>query len=116
MGACSVLKSAQNDNSPIHETTSLAQDYLDALLLRVLPGTDDWYRNHFPVILETNMSHYFGELIYNQMNVDEMTYPTVEFGHALPSGDGIGNQPYDVSTKTKNLSHIFNQSQVELMH
>jgi len=47
--------------SPLTPTKSLAQDYLDALLLRVIPGTDNWYRNHFPVVLETNMSHYFNE-------------------------------------------------------
>ena len=99
----------KDDNSPIHETRSLAKDYLDALLLRVLMGTDNWYRNHFPVVMETNMSYYFGERIYNEMNVDELTYPTIEFAHALPSGSGIGHQPYDVKDKIRNLSHIFNK-------
>jgi len=36
-------------------------------------------RNHFPVIMETNMSQYFNETIYNDMQQDEMTFPTIEF-------------------------------------
>jgi len=51
--------------SPLSNTSSLAKDYLDALLLRLSPGTDGWYRNHFPVILESNRSYYFNELIYD---------------------------------------------------
>ena len=45
-------------------TGNLAQDYLDELLLRLMPGNDDWYRSHFPVIMETNKSHYFNDRIY----------------------------------------------------
>jgi hypothetical protein len=31
----------------------LATDYLDALILRVYNGNQgDWFRNHFPVLLE----------------------------------------------------------------
>lgn len=60
--------------------TNLAQDYFDALILRLCQGTDDWYRNHFPVIMETNMSHYFTDKIYNEVNQDERTFPTLEFG------------------------------------
>lgn len=58
-------------SSPMVKGQNLAQDYLDHLILRILPGTDDWYRNHFPVIMESNASHYFGEKIYNQLNINE---------------------------------------------
>lgn len=68
---------------PVTPTRSLGQDYLDALVIRLSPSNDLWYRNHFPVILETNMSHYYGELIYNDMNYREEIFPTIEFG--LPS-------------------------------
>jgi hypothetical protein len=44
---------------------------MDALILRLVPGTDDWYRNHFPVIMESNMCHYFNEKIYNEINLSE---------------------------------------------
>lgn len=70
---------------------NLPQDYLDAMILRLNPhfatkqgkqtGNEmKWYRNHFPVILETNMSQYFNESIYNDMQMDEKTFPTIEFG------------------------------------
>ena len=32
---------------------NLAVSYLDTIILRMQNGTDNWYRNHFPVILET---------------------------------------------------------------
>jgi hypothetical protein len=60
---------------------------MDSLLLRLLPASDKWYRNHFPVILETNMNYFFNEKIYNTMGVSEFTYPTIEFGSAI-SGEG----------------------------
>ena len=41
-------------------TGNLAKDYIDELLIRMLPGNDNWYRSHFPVILETNKSHWAG--------------------------------------------------------
>lgn len=63
-------------------TTSLSHDYLDALLIRLLPSSDVWYRNHFPVILETNKSYYFNELIFNQMNQNELVFPVIEYGSA----------------------------------
>jgi len=45
----------------------------------VQPGTDKWYRNHFPVILESNANHYFAEEIYNDIQQDERLFPTIEF-------------------------------------
>lgn len=60
---------------------NLPQNYLDHLILRILPGTDNWYRNHFPIIMESNQSHYFSEKIYNELNLSEMTIPTLEFGN-----------------------------------
>lgn len=46
----------------------LSVDYLDTLILRLNTGCQgEWYRNHFPVIFETNMSYYFNEQIYNDM-------------------------------------------------
>ena len=61
----------------------------------------EWYRNHFPVIFETNMSQYFNEQIYNDMKQSEFTFPTIEF-----SG-------YGTSAKVAGLSHIFNSEQVD---
>lgn len=47
-----------------------------------------WFRNHFPVIIESNMSQYLNEGIYNDINLNEMTYFTLEiFGHAATSPD-----------------------------
>lgn len=42
------------------QTGNLAKDYLDELMIRLLPGNDNWYRAHFPVILETNRSYWAG--------------------------------------------------------
>lgn len=99
---------------PVHQTRSLASEYLDALLLRVQSANDDWYRNHFPVLFETNKSHYFGEKIYNQANLDEFSFPTVEYGVAI-SGGGIGPQPFETNDKVQQLKHIFNKDQIEAM-
>ena len=53
---------------PYGGSDTLASDYLDTMILRLDTGSQgDWYRNHFPVILETNMSQYFNETIYNDM-------------------------------------------------
>lgn len=71
---------------PFVKGENLAVNYFDQLILRVLPGTDMWYRNHFPIIFESNNSHYFGEKIYNQLNVPEWTFPTIEFGSAISGG------------------------------
>lgn len=91
MAGCNICtripgKPAPEHALPVTPTRSLAQDYLDALVIRLTPNNDLWYRNHFPVVLETNMSHYYNELVYNDMNYSELTFPTIEFG--LPSGDG----------------------------
>lgn len=36
------------------------------------------------------MSHYFNEKVYNEINYDETTYATIEYGMA-PSGHGAGS-------------------------
>ena len=42
---------------PYGNSDVLASDYLDTLILRLDTGSQgDWFRNHFPVILETSMS------------------------------------------------------------
>jgi hypothetical protein len=112
-----VLESVQDlmkMTGPIVKGENLAQNYFDQLILRVLPGTDMWYRNHFPIIFESNSSHYFGEKIYNQLNVPEWTFPTIEFGSAV-TGGGAPAQPYEKIDKLKNLSHIFNKDQIEIL-
>jgi len=64
----------------MRSANTLPADYLDSLILRLNTGTQgQWVRNHFPVIMETNMSQYFNETIYNDMQQDEMTFPTIEF-------------------------------------
>ena len=83
---------------PAHQTTSLAMEYLDSLLLRIQPGTDNWYRNHFPIVFETNKSHYFGYDICNQMNVSEFTFPVIEYGVAVEGG-GMPPQPFETKDK-----------------
>ena len=60
------------------------------------------------------MSHYFNEKIYNQINLPEDTFPTIEFA-MNPSGHGAGSQPFSTNDKIRKLSHIFNKDQVELM-
>ena len=100
--------------TPTNVTRSMSQDYLDALLIRLAPNTDNWYRNHFPVIMETNMSHYFNEKIYNEINYEEWTFPTIEYAMA-PSGGGGGTQPFSSTDKVRNLNHIFNQDQTQLI-
>lgn len=42
-------------------------------------NNSDWIRNHFPVIMETNMSNYFNEVMYADMGVEDFTFPTLEF-------------------------------------
>ena len=76
-----------------------------------MPATDDWYRNHFPVILESNKSHYFHEQIYNMMGADEYIFPTIEFGSAMSEFDARP-QPYTTEDKMRNLKHIFNKDQI----
>lgn len=39
----------------------------------------------------------------------------MEFGVAMTAGGGCGPQPYEVSDKQRNLRHIFNKDQVDLM-
>lgn len=40
----------------------LSVDYLDSMILRLNTGCQGkWFRNHFPVVFETNMSRYFNE-------------------------------------------------------
>ena len=67
-------------SGPVIGEENQAKNYMDAMILRLVPGSDDWYRNHFPVIMESNMSHYFGEKIYNEINLNELTFPTIEYG------------------------------------
>jgi len=64
--------------------------------------------------METNMSHYFNEKIYNEINYDEFTFPTVEYG-MNPSGGGGGSQPFSIDEKIRKLTHIFNKDQVQLI-
>ena len=60
------------------------------------------------------MSHYFNERIYNEINYDEFTYPTLEYG--LPSfQDVAGDHPFDIRDKLKHLNHIFNKDQLGIM-
>lgn len=99
---------------PLNQTRSLPQDYLDELLLRLVPGTDDWYRNHFPVIMETNKSHYFNDLIYDQMNTSEYMFPTLEYGLLITDGGG-GPHPFDIKDKLQHLNHIYSKEQLEVL-
>ena len=94
---------------PVTVTKSLAQDYLDSIMIRLTPNSDNWYRNHFPVLMETNMSHYFNERIYNQANQDAFSYPTIEYG--LPTIDdvAVSDHPFDIKEKLRHLNHIFNK-------
>lgn len=99
---------------PVNQTRSLAREYLDALLLRMQTSNADWYRNHFPVVFETNKSHYFGEKIYDDGNLSEFAFPTFEYGVAI-SGGGLAPQPFETSDKVEQLRHIFNKDQIDSM-
>ena len=48
------------------------------------------------------------------MNVEEFTFPTIEFGSAL-AGYDARPQPYTTEDKIRNLKHIFNKDQVEMI-
>jgi hypothetical protein len=48
------------------------------------------------VIIESSKSHYFAEDIYNDIQMDDRTFPTVEF-----SG-------YTYKNRNEQLIHIFN--------
>jgi hypothetical protein len=64
----------------LFEMGALGTDYLDYLILRLNRDNQGiWYRNHFPVILETNKSQFFHEGIYNKIQQSEITLPTLEF-------------------------------------
>ena len=54
------------------------------------------------------MSHYFNEKIYNEINYDETSFPTIEYA-MNPSGGGGGRQPFSTQDKIRNLTHIFNK-------
>lgn len=68
------------------------------MLIRLAPATDNWYRNHFPVIMETNKSYYFNDKIYNKINRHEYEYPTIEYGQAIDDG-GAGPHPFSLADK-----------------
>jgi hypothetical protein len=68
---------------PIINGENLAKNYFDSLILRVVPGSDNWYRNHFPVIFEGNCNYFLAEGIYNKMNAPESLFPTIEYGSAI---------------------------------
>lgn len=60
--------------------STLSSDYLDEMILRLnTTSQGHWFRNHFPVVFETNMSQYFNETIYTDMQQSEFNYPTMEF-------------------------------------
>ena len=99
---------------PLSQTRNRAHDYLDELILRLVPGSDEWFRNHFPVVIETNKTHYFGEKIYDQINLHNKTFPTIEFGNAMEGG-GIPQALFTERDKIHNLKHIFNADQVKMM-
>jgi len=47
-------------------------DYFDSLILRLLPGSKYWYRNHFPVIMESSkLTYYFSKELYNETYISE---------------------------------------------
>jgi hypothetical protein len=76
---------------------TLPLDWLDSLLLRLTTNHGElWYRDHFPVILETNMSEYFNDQVYDDMKLSETTFPTIEF------------KGYSIKERTTSLNHIFN--------
>ena len=47
------------------------------------------------------MSQYFNETIYNDMQQNDHTFPTIEF------------QGHDRTTLKKNMSHVFNKDQLD---
>ena len=56
-----------------------------------------WARNHFPVIMESNMSWYFNEIMYSDMEEVEFTFPTLEFRgfHPHPKKKELADVPVD---------------------
>eukprot|EP00347_Sterkiella_histriomuscorum_P014896 403359104 len=80
---------------------NLAIDYFDSLILRLHNGSDVWYRNHFPVILESNMNYYMNEQIYNDVQQPEFAYPTIEF---------LG---FDEKNRAVYMDSIFNRDQMK---
>ena len=66
---------------------------------------DNGWRNHFPVIIETNMNRYFTSEIYDELQVYETAFPTLEFF-------GIEKQE-----DMKNFfGHIYNEVQQEILY
>ena len=80
---------------------NLGVNYLDTIILRMQNGTDNWYRNHFPVIFETSKSHYFAEDVYNDIQQPEYFIPTVEF------------TGYSEKQRQENMAGIFNPDQLD---
>lgn len=55
------------------------QDYFDSLLLRLLPGSTSWYRNHFPVIMETSdLTYYFTHEFYTETHANKYDFTQFE--------------------------------------
>ena len=48
--------------------------------------------------MESNKSHYFNDLVYNQLNLYENTFPTLEYGCQITDGGG-GVHPFDINDK-----------------
>lgn len=80
-----------------------------------MPGTDDWYRNHFPVVIETNKHYYFNEKIYNEINLSQKTFPTLEYGAVIEGGARSPHNLFTLQDKERQLMHIFNKEQVEMI-
>ena len=72
-----------------------------------MPANDDWFRAHFPVIMETSKSYWANYDIYHQMNQDEWLFPTIEYGQAMDDG-GAGMNPFTLKDKQMHLKHIMN--------
>ncbi|CDW78409.1 UNKNOWN [Stylonychia lemnae] len=83
---------------------NLAIDYFDSLLLRLHNSQPLWYRNHFPVIMESNMSHYLNEEIYNDLQQPDYVIPTVEM---------LGFEMEDRATL---MEPIFNRDQMKAIN
>ncbi|CAI2360060.1 unnamed protein product [Moneuplotes crassus] len=78
-----------------------AEDWLHALILRLYNGSR--YRRHFPVILESSNSYYFGYQIYNKLNLWNLAFPTLHVGG------------YGFNALSPKLSKIYSQNQLKLI-
>ena len=79
-----------------------AVDWLETVIMRFYNSVR--FRRHFPIILESNRSLYFGFELFDKLNLNNLWIPNLDF------------EGYSMNAKFAGLSQIYNNDQIKLMN